>query len=45
MDTYNKLVKSSHFEHFELNTSSYRVFCGLSEYHKIIEIKWTELEL
>ena len=30
---------------FELNTQSYRMFCGLSEYPEIIEIGWTELEL
>ena len=33
------------FNIFELNTESYRVFRGLSEYHKIVEIGWTELEL
>ncbi len=30
-------------KHFELNTSSYRVFYGLSENHKIIEIEQMEI--
>ena len=34
-----KLSKSDHFENFELNTKFDRVFHGLSEYHKIIEIR------
>ncbi len=34
-----KLSKSACFKFFELNTSSYKVFNGLSENHKIIEIE------
>ncbi len=39
------LSKLSRFELFELNTSSYRVFDGLSENQKIIEIEQTKLKL
>ncbi len=39
------LSKSDQFKNFELNTLFYRVFCGLSENHKIIEIGQAELEL
>ncbi len=40
-----KLSKSGRFKMFELNTSSYRVFYGLSENHKIIEIEQIKLKL
>ncbi len=40
-----KLPKSDRFNIFELNTSSYRVFYGLSENHKIIEIEQIKLKL
>ena len=40
-----KLSKSVYFENFELKTYVFRIFCRLSEYHKIIEIGQTELEL
>ncbi len=39
------LSKLGHFEYFELNTLSCRVFRWLFEYHKIIEIGQVELEL
>ena len=39
MDTHkvSEIVKICLIQIFELNTVFYRVFCGLSEYHKIIE--------
>ncbi len=39
------LSKLSRFKLFQLNTSFYRVFDGLSENHKIIEIGHTKLKL
>ncbi len=40
-----KLLKLDNFKYFELNTYFYRVFCELSENHKIIEMGQPELEL
>ncbi len=40
-----KMPKLGCFENFELNTTSYRVFYGLSKNHKIIEIEQAKLEL
>ncbi len=40
-----KMPKWNCFEIFELNTLIDRVFCGHSEYDKIIEIQATELKL
>ncbi len=40
-----KLSKIRPVKIFELNTSSYRVFYGLSENHKIIEIGQIKLKL
>ncbi len=40
-----KLSKFDRFETFELNIPSDRVFSGLSENHKIIQIGPTELKL
>ncbi len=40
-----KLSKSGRFKNFELNTSSYRVFYGLSEKNKIIGIEQIKLKL
>ncbi len=42
---WGKLPKFGHFEKIELNIPSDRVFSGLSEYHKIIQIGPTELKL
>ncbi len=39
------LSKLSHFKLFEQNASSDRVFDGVLENHKIIEIEQTELKL
>ena len=39
------LSKFGCFENFELNKPSCRVFCGLSEYLKIIQIRCTEHKL
>ena len=39
------LSKSGHFENIELNIPPNRVFCGLSEYLKIICIGWIEHKL
>ncbi len=39
------MPKLVYFEKFELNISSCRVFCGLSENHNIIEIEQSELKL
>ncbi len=40
-----KLSRLAYFEKFELNIPSDRIFLGLSEYHKIIEIRPTELKI
>ncbi len=40
-----KLSKSGCFKSFELNTSSYRVFYGLSENRKMIVIKQIKLQV
>ena len=45
MNQWVILLKTACYEKFELNTSSYRVFYGLLEYHKIITIEPTELKL
>ena len=39
------LSKLGRFKHYELNTKSYRVFNGLSEYCKIIELRQIKLKL
>ena len=39
------LSKLGHFKHFELKTLFYRVFYGLSEYQKNIEIGQIKLKL
>ncbi len=39
------LSKSGRFYYFKLKTFFYRVFCGLSENHEIIEIGLTEIKL
>ena len=39
------LSKLGRFKNFKLNSSSYRIFYGLSEKHKIIEIGSSELKL
>ena len=40
-----KMPKLGRFKNFKLNTSSYRIFYGLSDDNKIIEIHGIELEL
>ncbi len=46
MDLYvGDFVKIGPFQNFELNASSCRVFHGLSENYKIIEIEQPKLEL